>query len=260
MNGHCNVDWVLGASVHGIGWIVVLAIAAWLLLAEPLLGRASYRRLEAALDRGAPFARVRCYRQWIWQSWLLALLVMALSIGVLGWTPAQLGLRLAHLPGLPGGLSWATLGVGAMLGLAGFIGAARMASRKARRARTAQPPPPRRMPEGMQILPRNRGERRLFALLAVTAGVTEEIVWRGFLLALLVTLFPRAPMAMPIVAIAVVFGWAHLYQGLTGILATGVLGGMLALLYVVTGSLLPSIVLHAAIDLAALLRPLPATA
>ena len=257
MTGHWNTAWASGASVHGAGWFVVLVAAAWLLLGEPLLGRVSYRRLVAALDRRVPHARLRCYWQWIGQSWLLALLVAALSIAVLGWTPVQLGVRAPRLPDLPGGLSWVAAGVGALLGLAGFVGAALIASRKAGRTTPARPAAPPRAPAGMQILPRNRDERRVFALLAITAGITEEFVWRGFLLVLLVALFPQLPLAAAVVAMAAVFGWAHLYQGRAGILATGVLGGLLAMLYVASGSLLPSIALHAAIDLAAMWRPLP---
>jgi membrane protease YdiL (CAAX protease family) len=55
---------------------------------------------------------------------------------------------------------------------------------------------------------------------------------------------------------AIVFGWAHLYQGLTGVLATGALGGLLAILYAATGSLLLPVLLHALLDLRVLLMRL----
>jgi membrane protease YdiL (CAAX protease family) len=57
------------------------------------------------------------------------------------------------------------------------------------------------------------------------------------------------------VVAAVAFGLAHAYQGLTGILTTGVLGGVLAGVYLSTGSLLLPVLLHAAIDLRFLLVP-----
>ena len=54
---------------------------------------------------------------------------------------------------------------------------------------------------------------------------------------------------------AVAFGLAHAYQGPVGILTTGLLGGVMAALYLQTGSLLLPVLLHAAIDLRFLLVP-----
>ena len=54
---------------------------------------------------------------------------------------------------------------------------------------------------------------------------------------------------------AVAFGLAHAYQGGVGILTTGVLGGIMAALYLETGSLLLPVLLHAVIDLRFLLVP-----
>jgi len=57
---------------------------------------------------------------------------------------------------------------------------------------------------------------------------------------------------MPLWAVALVaaalFGVAHAYQGARGMLRTGLLGLVLWATYLVTGSILPAMVLHAAID------------
>ena len=60
---------------------------------------------------------------------------------------------------------------------------------------------------------------------------------------------------MLVVIAAVAFGLAHAYQGRAGVVLTGVLGGVMAALYVGTGSLLLPVLLHAAIDLRFLLVP-----
>ena len=60
---------------------------------------------------------------------------------------------------------------------------------------------------------------------------------------------------MLVVVAAVAFGLAHAYQGAVGILTTGLLGGVMAALYLQTGSLLLPVLLHAAIDLRFLLVP-----
>ena len=54
---------------------------------------------------------------------------------------------------------------------------------------------------------------------------------------------------------AIAFGTAHAYQGAAGVATTGVLGGVLAALYLQTGSLLFPVLLHVAIDLRFLLVP-----
>jgi uncharacterized protein len=53
----------------------------------------------------------------------------------------------------------------------------------------------------------------------------------------------------------VAFGLAHAYQGRVGIVTTGVLGGVMAAVYLDTGSLLLPVVLHTLIDLRFLLVP-----
>ena len=52
---------------------------------------------------------------------------------------------------------------------------------------------------------------------------------------------------------AVLFALGHVYQGAQGVLATGVLAVGFGALYLLTGSLLPSMLLHVLMDLRVLL-------
>jgi membrane protease YdiL (CAAX protease family) len=103
------------------------------------------------------------------------------------------------------------------------------------------------------LLPRTEGERRLFAALAVTAGICEEVLFRGFLLFYLQEVFPGLEVAGAVAVSSIVFGLAHLYQGAVGTLMTGLFGAAMAILYVVSGSLVLPILLHALLDLRILL-------
>jgi membrane protease YdiL (CAAX protease family) len=195
----------------------------------------------------------------------LLLVTLLVTLGVAGWTPAQLGLR---LPRWPAGLSSDAAGGGL---IAGFVVGTALAAvggiviglALAHRRKDATPTHSPRVAGGdklLRMLPRTRAERWSFAALAVTAGITEEVIWRGFGLGLLFMLLPHAPVAVPIVLAALAFGWAHLYQGWGGVLATAVLGGLMAWLYWATASLLLPMLLHGLIDLRAMLVRVPAEA
>jgi membrane protease YdiL (CAAX protease family) len=107
----------------------------------------------------------------------------------------------------------------------------------------------------LALLPRTRRERHLFTVVGLTAGLCEEWLYRGFFLAVLSALAGGLPTIALVLLAAAAFGLAHAYQGPVGMLTTGVLGGVLAALYLQTGSLLLPVLLHAAIDLRFLLVP-----
>jgi membrane protease YdiL (CAAX protease family) len=96
------------------------------------------------------------------------------------------------------------------------------------------------------LAPQTRTESRLFAMVSITAGVCEEILYRGLLLATLVSLVGTWP---AIAITSLIFGLGHAYQGIFGIAKTGLIGLALAWLTVSSGSLFIAIVLHAVVDL-----------
>jgi CAAX protease family protein len=102
------------------------------------------------------------------------------------------------------------------------------------------------------LMPATRREK-LWALFVVapTAGLCEEFLYRGFLLAQLSAWMHSALWALAISS--VIFGFAHVYQGPSGIIRAALLGALLALPVVRTGSLYPGMLAHATIDAVALL-------
>ena len=107
------------------------------------------------------------------------------------------------------------------------------------------------------FFPATSAERRWFVFLCVTAGICEEILFRGFLLQYL-HVFPwTLNLTLALLIAAVIFGLNHLYGGVGGVVGGAVAGVLLGLLFVLTGNLLLPMVLHAAMDLCKLviLRP-----
>jgi uncharacterized protein len=97
------------------------------------------------------------------------------------------------------------------------------------------------------LLPRTRREKIGFAGLSLTAGITEEIVFRAFLIPVLVVLLGSS--AAAVVVSSAAFGLLHAYQGPIGMVRTGLIGAALALPLVLSGSIVPSILAHAAVNL-----------
>ena len=105
------------------------------------------------------------------------------------------------------------------------------------------------------VLPTTRAELGWGALLSVSAGVTEELFFR--LLLPLLLLLCGVPGVAAVTLACVLFGAAHRYQGALGMIATALVGAVLTLAYLLSGSLVAAVLLHVAIDFNALVvRPL----
>ncbi len=247
----------LPSSLAGFGpaALAAVVVAGYLVIGEPVVGQVLHRRFEGRL-RTDPGARRSFYRRLLVLEWGLAALVLVVWLGSPGVDAAAVGLQWPQQwPGAP-----TTAAVGAVLL---FVAVSTRALRGG--ALLEDRPVVRRPGEGrhaepaghatLVLLPRTTAERRLFTLVGLTAGVCEEWLYRGFFLAVVSAVLGGPPPWLLVLVAAGAFGLAHAYQGAVGVLTTGVLGGVLAALYVGTGSLLLPVLLHAAIDLRLLLVP-----
>jgi membrane protease YdiL (CAAX protease family) len=105
--------------------------------------------------------------------------------------------------------------------------------------------PPKSIAHFAALLPRNRTEVVYGAGISLAAGVGEELYFRLLLPVLLAT-FIGGIVAM-VVAI-LLFGLAHSYQGWKGVVTTSLVGTLLTLMYLMSGSLLVAMVFHVVID------------
>ena len=169
--------------------------------------------------------------------WMLVGLVVWRSV-VRGLTIQELGLRSAGWAGILaagvfgaifiGGLQWLNLRrIGKMEGEAPEL-LRKLASR---------------------LLPVNLLEYLPYSALAITAGVCEEFIYRGFAIAGLSK--AGLPLWLVVIVSSILFGLAHAYQGRGGIVSTGVFGVLLAVGRLGFGSLVPVMMWHAGLDLAA---------
>ena len=224
--------------------LAALMVGGYLVLGEPFVGWVLHRRFESAVGT-APGARRWLYRRLLLLEWGLVVLVVAVLVVAPRVGGAELGLRWPDRVSVATGvvvLAILLVTVASVRALRG--GAIRDAGSESAALRSVG-----------SLLPRSASERRLFGAVAVTAGIAEEVVYRGFGIAVLAALAPALPWWGLIAAAGAGFGVAHAYQGLAGILTTGLLGSVLAAVYLDTGSLLVPVLLHALIDLRFLAVP-----
>lgn len=101
------------------------------------------------------------------------------------------------------------------------------------------------------LIPQTR--REMFwavMVIAPTAAVCEEFLYRGYLLAELSRRFHSVALAAAFSSVA--FGLAHTYQGLSGVARAALLGALLSIPVVRLGSVFPSMAAHFLIDAVAL--------
>ncbi len=226
--------------MHVLAAILATAAAVALVIAQPLAGRRRYRRLLDALPTD-PQARLRHYRRGIVGEWsVVGFLVV---VGVLaGRSTGSVGLTVGRHA------RSAAIDVAEV----GLVLAASAVLFRAPALRDAI----RRQARGfVALLPRTAAERATFTVVAVTAGVCEELMFRGFGIAYVRWVWPGATHAWLTALTAAGFGVAHLYQGIRGVLLTGLVGAVLASVVLSTGSLYPAMAIHALVDLRILALP-----
>jgi membrane protease YdiL (CAAX protease family) len=223
-----------------VATVIAGLLTAYALFVEPVWGLREYRRL-AATRESDPAALVRFYRLSLLVEWGWVALIVAAVAAAPGLRAADIGITPPRDAGLAYGLVAALAVALVVTGL--------MYRRTAGRETTRLPPGQQAV---MAMLPRTARERRYALAMAITAGVCEEVLYRGFFIAAGVGLLGLPVWGAAIVSLAV-FVVAHIYQGWLGVIGVTGLAVALTSLYVLSGSLLLPIVLHVLVDIRGLL-------
>jgi len=166
-------------------------------------------------------------------------------VGVVAWRAMVRGLTLQDM-GL-GPQPWMGIVLAGLLG-AIFIGGLQWLNlRRIGRMEGEAPELLRKLAN--RLLPVNLLEYLPYSALAITAGVCEEFVYRGFGIAAFSKI--GLPLWTVVLVSSVLFGLAHAYQGRGGVVSTGIFGVVLAIGRLWIGSLIPMMMWHAGLDLAA---------
>ncbi len=226
--------------------LVTLMALVWFLKGD-LLG---YRRLKRLPDTTL---RQKTYRLWIAKAAIGFVLPAVIGLALLGrldalvTVPPEFDALRTLLPSFEGDSRVELLGMIGGSALGGLIIGAVLATRG--NWRILKP-----IGNVGSLLPRNRPEIAHAAAMSIAAGISEELAFRLFLPLLVVLISGNAFVAFGVAVAA--FGAMHLYQGRAGVIATTLVGALMAAVYLMTGELWLAMVLHALIDLNSLaLRP-----
>lgn len=212
-----------------------LLFAIGLALLWPAWTMRQYATYLTRVRRRVPGARLAAYAQGMITQWLLATVVVASWIHLSrAWT--ELGLVMPA-----GWQGWAALGLA--VGLGGLlIGQSAVVARR--------PETHDQVRAGIaayaEILPVSRSDLSGFSALSITAGICEELLFRGYLPWYLAHWFGTWGAQA---AALFVFALAHSYLGRGAVVRALLAGGVAAGLYLWSGSLIPSMVLHVLLDL-----------
>lgn len=189
--------------------------------------------LKYIAEGGEP-ARIAAYRQIILIWFTLTLVLLGLWLHLeRGW-PA-LGFR------------WPTEGT-LLLGVCGtaaFLGFVALSLQKFARAEDPDRALQDELGDLIVFLPTSRREEGWFSLVSLNAGISEEIIFRGYLLWYLAFFLDGLWAA---VVATLLFTWAHAYQGLKLLPGIAITSAVMVALYLYTDSLLLPIVLHILVD------------
>lgn len=216
--------------MHILEWLLlvqlVIVFPAW----ELLTGG----KLRARLQRD-PSGKIAAYRLTCIQLWLPTLVLLGLFVTG--------SLSVSHLPLLTQPDRGQLLAAVAIVLLAVYLLASlrRVANDPDLRRQTADALQPQSW-----ILPTDRREAAWFVgPVSVSAGICEELLYRGYLIQYLDA---QLPLWAAVLLSSLLFGVLHAYQGIRGMLRTAAAGLLLSLLFVGTGSLLLPILLHVLVD------------
>jgi membrane protease YdiL (CAAX protease family) len=213
-------------------WLIFFALGVLL----PWRGRARMQKL-LAMPHVSSMERLVLYASTIAFQWL-AVAVVGWRVWVRGFNAQQLGLvvhgrtrlLIAGLVGAAviGGFQWLNLR---------RVGRIPLESRGVMQT------------VAERVLPQSAVELPPYLALAITAGLCEEFLYRGFAIGALASAGLGAWLV--VLVSSVLFGLAHSYQGKGGMMMTFVVGLVLGVSRLAYNSLVPAIFWHGAVDVVA---------
>ncbi len=225
--------------------LVFIVLLMILTIYLPVSGRKEIEKVKKGIADGDYSKRLEFYYSTIFWPWLPVLLIFSL-IPMSGISLDSLGIRWINIDtsSLSKWIIYPTIGFYVLYLLYNVYSIIIFKTNKESRAKIANSIPE----DSRWVLPVTQKEKRVWTLLSISAGTTEEIIYRGYLFYTLAVVFPGLSILQILFISTLIFGIGHIYLGKEAIKST-MLGLVFGIFYIVFNSLIPVIIIHIAQDL-----------
>lgn len=224
--------------------VVFIVLILYLLVIVPVSGYIEYKKLNQNKS-DEPDRKLREYRHTIIWSWIPVVLIVILLPST-NETLSNIGFRWINI-NASGFSKWVVipfLVLCLVYLLYNIYSIIVLNISKEARAQASK-----NIPEQIKtFLPKTKEEKKAWVFVALSAGFTEEIVYRGYFFFAFGLLFPTLSIFYILLISTVLFGIGHIYQGKEVIKPT-ILGLIFGFSFIIFDSIIPVIVMHIVQDL-----------
>ncbi|WP_285398620.1 CPBP family intramembrane glutamic endopeptidase [Lysinibacillus sp. fls2-241-R2A-57] len=227
-------------------WVVIV----FLLFYEPIIGYFGFQKFKKDVEiyEGA---RIKYYINTMIGIWIPTVFILLL-VAFTDLSLQQIGLKMPRINTEVLGTWFTYIGLGIGIFYLSFVLyyiLGYFLSDKIKRQLTEKKAEEWEKSEVSPIFPVSKKEKQLWGYVSITAGITEEIIYRGFLIFAFTYLFPDLSVWIVILLASILFGLAHTYQGFVmGVLRTTIFGVLFSILYIGLDSIIPLILFHFLLD------------
>ena len=229
--------------------IILWGIIGFTLLYEPIIGYWLYQRFKIRVLTN-PTIRVRYYQIVMLGLWLPTLIILIVVVtSELTLEDLRIIMPSININALGPAVTYIVIGVALLYSiLLLYYAIGYFISDHVKNKMIVMKQEQMKQIKYTEILPVTKKDKVVWNQVAWTAGITEEIIYRGFLIIAFNTLFPEWSIWSVLFCASILFGLAHTYQGLSGVIRTTIFGFVFGMLAVALNSIIPLILLHALID------------
>ena len=229
-------------NIFTITFIILLII---LTIIYPISGSKDVKKLKKSIADGGTNKKVKFYHETIFLSWIPTLLIFLL-IPISDVSLADIGLKWIQID-TSSLYKWVVIPV---IGLYLFhlfqniYSIIVFKTNKEKRSKVAKDIPY----EFRWFLPITKKEKRAWSYVSISAGITEEIIYRGYFFFALEIIFPVLNLISILFITTLIFGIGHIYLG-KEVIKPALLGLVFGIYYIAFASVIPIIIIHIAQDL-----------
>ena len=213
----------------------------------PILGLLEMRKLKFRYDQDLPVQKVKFFYSNILWAWIPVIIIFIVVL-LTNTDFRELGFKWIELSRttISSWIKYSIIGIYIIYFLYCLYSIISLKTDEASRQKIAK-----KIPEHFRLfLPVTKQEKNVWILVAITAGVAEEIIYRGYFFYCLSYIFPGLSIHHILFLTTLIFGIGHLYLGMEVIKST-ILGLIFGIFYIVFDSLIPVILIHVLQDLSA---------